>query len=389
MWSFRDKRLKPIGTIAGKSSFGIFFEHVTNLMNMRELEDEGKVMALANYAYPVPDKDNPMLSFFSIEGIQVHARYSSTRTYSELNHILWRFPPEQFAYMAQRTLEVKVVELIRNALRQSGHRNLSYAGGVASNVKVNMLLRDLPEVDGFFVFPHMGDGGLAVGAAMWVNYETQGVSEYKVENAYWGPGYSNVDVRQAIQQFPGLTVVPSEDVVAKAAELLAQGEIIMWFQGRMEFGPRALGGRSILARADSVDVKDSLNLKLKRRVWYQPFCPTMLHEDALGCLDGYKGPPNPFMTCAYRTRREKRSMLAGVINVDGSCRPQILADAGKDPYTRLIQEFKKHTGHGILLNTSFNLHGEPIVCTPADALRTFSETDLRHMVMEGLLVAKR
>jgi carbamoyltransferase len=186
-----------------------------------------------------------------------------------------------------------------------------------------------------------------------------------------------------------LTVVSCEDVVAKAADLLAEGDIIMWFQGRMEFGPRALGGRSILARADSADVKDALNLKLKRRVWYQPFCPTMLHEDALGCLDGYEGPPNPFMTCAYRTRREKRSVLAGVINVDGSCRPQILTDSGKDPYTRLLQEFKKRTGYGILLNTSFNLHGEPIVCKPADALRTFSETDLRYMVMEGLLVAKK
>ncbi|MDA0990301.1 MAG: carbamoyl transferase, partial [Verrucomicrobia bacterium] len=388
MWSFRDGKLTPISTISGKSSFGIFFEHVTNLMNMRELEDEGKVMALANFAYPVPDSDNPMLSFFCVEGTRVSARLSSAGMYRELSRILYHFPPEQFAYMAQRTLEVKIVELVRNALRESGHRNLSYAGGVASNVKVNMLLRELPEADGFFVFPHMGDGGLAVGAAMWVNYEEHGVCNYKMEDVYWGPCYTDVDIRRAVQVFPGLSIIPCEDVAAKAAELLASDEIIMWFQGRTEFGPRSLGCRSILARPDSMDVKDALNLKLKRRVWYQPFCPTMLHEDALLCLEGYQGPPNPFMTCAYRTRREKRQHLAGVINVDGSCRPQILAESGTDPYTRLLKKFKERTGLGVLLNTSFNLHGEPIVCTPADALRTFVQTEVNHMVMEGLLVSK-
>ena len=389
IWSFRDGELTPISTISGKSSFGIFFEHVTNLMNMRELEDEGKVMALANYAYPVPDADNPMLSFFSVEGAGVSARCSSTGMYRELGRILWRFPPEQFAYMAQRTLEVKIVELVRNVLRESGHRNLSYAGGVASNIKVNMLLRELPEVDGFFVFPHMGDGGLAVGAAMWGNYEKYGVCNYKVEDVYWGPCYTDDEIRMAVQGFSGLSITPCENVAAQAAELLADGEIIMWFHGRMECGPRALGGRSILARADSVDAKDALNLKLKRRVWYQPFCPTMLHEDALECLDGYAGPPNPFMTCAYRVRPEMRSALAGVINVDGSCRPQILTETHNGPYLRLLQEIKKRTGHGVVLNTSFNLHGEPIVCTPTDALRTFVETDVHHMVMDGLLIEKR
>jgi len=388
IWSFHEGRLNPIDTLPGKASFGIFFEHVTNLMNMRELEDEGKVMALANFAYPVPDKDNPMLAFFAIDGTRIRAKYSSTRMYHELARILWRFPPEQFAYMAQRTLEVKVVELVRNALRQSGLRNLAYAGGVASNVKVNMLLRELPELDGLFVFPHMGDGGLAVGAAMWANYEAHGIHAYKVENVYWGPSYTEAEIRKALGQFPELSLAPCADVVDKAAELLARDEIIMWFQGRTEFGPRSLGCRSILARPDSMDVKDALNLKLKRRVWYQPFCPTMLHEDALLCLEGYQGPPNPFMTCAYRTRREKRRHLAGVINVDGSCRPQILAESGDDPYTRLLKKFKARTGLGVLLNTSFNLHGEPIVCTPADALRTFAQTEVNHMVMEGLLVSK-
>jgi len=155
----------------------------------------------------------------------------------------------------------------------------------------------------------------------------------------------------------------------------------------MEYGPRALGARSILARPDSLAIKDALNLKLKRRVWYQPFCPTMLAEDAAAMLADYDGAPNPFMTCAYRTRPEHRDKLHGVINVDGSCRPQILS--GKDdPYTGLLKAVKRKTGLGVLLNTSLNLHGEPLVCSPRDALRTFAETDVRYMVLEGLLITK-
>jgi len=387
-WSFRQGRMELLSTISGKTSFGIFFEHVTNLLNMRELEDEGKVMALANYAYPIPDVDNPMLDFFCVDGTQVRSRFSSLEMYRRLERILWHFPPEQFAYMAQRTLEVKVVEWVRNAMRETGHRKLAYAGGVASNVKVNMLLRELPEVDDLFVFPHMGDGGLAVGAAMWANYQMHGACRYAVEDVRWGPAYSEADVRNALERHPGMEMVHSSDVLVTAAQLLADGEILMWFDGRMECGPRALGGRSILARPDSLEIKDLLNLKLKRRVWYQPFCPTMLAQDAREYLEGYSGPPNLFMTCAYRTRKERREQLRGVINVDGSCRPQILPEAGADRYTGLLKEFKRRTGLGVLLNTSFNLHGEPIVCTPEDALRTFEQTDVSSLCLNGMLIRK-
>jgi carbamoyltransferase len=157
----------------------------------------------------------------------------------------------------------------------------------------------------------------------------------------------------------------------------------------MEYGPRALGSRSILALPNSTELKDLLNLKLKKRVWYQPFCPTMLHEDAVECLEGYSGPPNQFMTCAYRTRKEKRRLLQGVINVDGSCRPQILYESGTDVYTSLLKEMKKNTGLGVVLNTSFNLHGEPIVCTPEEALKTFACTDINFMVMNNYLMSKK
>ena len=389
IWSFKNGQLHPVATLPGRASFGIFFEHVTNLLNMRELEDEGKVMALANYAYPVPDHDNPMLDFFVVDDVGIRARYSSLRMYRELARVLWRFPPEQFAYMAQRTLEVRIPELIRNALIKTGQRRIAYAGGVASNVKVNMLIRELPEVDNLYVFPHMGDGGLALGAAMWANYTQFGINRYALPDALLGPSYAESDVRAALTAYPQFSTETPSDIAETAADLISRGEIIFWFQGRMEYGPRALGARSILARPDSIAIKDALNLKLKRRVWYQPFCPTMLHEDALEILEGYRGPPNPFMTCAYRTRPGKRHLIQGVINLDGSCRPQILNGEGLDPYTRLLKAVKQKTGLGVLLNTSFNLHGEPLICSPADALRTFADTEVVCMVMERQLIAKK
>lgn len=389
IWSFHEGQLSPLSTLPGTASLGIFFEHVTNLMNMRELEDEGKVMALANYAYPVPDADNPMLGFFSVDGLTLRARYSSLRLHHELSRVLWRFPPEQFAYMAQRTLELKLVELVRNALAETGHTRIAYAGGVASNVKVNMLIRELPGVEDLYMFPHMGDGGLALGAALWAGHRATGISHYDLQGALLGPTFTDEEIREALSVYPQFTVQTSSDVVEIAADLIAEGRIIFWCQGRMEYGPRALGARSILALPDSVAIKDQLNLKLKRRVWYQPFCPTMLHSDSMEILDGYSGPPNPYMTCAYRVRSECRPKMQGVVNVDGSCRPQILMDDGNDPYTRLLKAVKRRTGLGVLLNTSLNLHGEPLVCSPADVLRTFAETEVHHLAMGKFLISKR
>ncbi len=388
IWTFQNGELTPLQMLSGKHSLGIFFEHVTNLLNMRELEDEGKVMALANFACPVPDAENPLLGFFSISGLQIKAQYSSARMYHELSRVLWRFPPEQFAYMAQRVLELRVVELVKKALYETKQTHLSYSGGVASNVKVNMLLRELPEVAECFVFPHMGDGGLALGAAMESHFRQGKCRRVSLFDVYLGVEFSREEHLSALKRFSGIGVEECEDIAQKAAMLICSGEILFWFQGRMELGPRALGARSIIALPDSLDLKDDLNLRLKKRVWYQPFCPSMLEEDAKEVLENYRGEKNPFMTSAYRTKKEKRSLVRGVVNVDGTCRPQIVPADTNTPYTKLLLEVKKIRGSGIILNTSFNLHGEPLVCSPDEALQTFMKTDIDFMVMGNFLVRK-
>ena len=380
---YRDGALTPIASLPACHSLGVFFEHVTNLMNMRELEDEGKVMALANYAYPIDDAQNPLLEMFHVEGLSLNCRFSSLRLYDELRKVLWLYPSEQFAYMAQRTLEVKVLELVRNAIQITGAQRVCLAGGLFSNVKVNRLIRLLPEVQGCFVFPHMGDGGLAMGAALVVNAQVNRINRMTLDHLLLGPHYGDDQIEQALQ-VSGLSYRKSQDIVGDTAELITAGEIVFWFQGRMEFGPRALGARSILALPDSEAIKDTLNLRLKKRVWYQPFCPSMLAEEAPDVLSDYDGRPNPFMTMAYMVKADKRNLVRGVINVDGSCRPQMVSNDGS-LYRQLLEAIKHRTGRGILLNTSFNLHGEPLVCTPQDAVRTMRGTGNTYLAIGNFL----
>jgi carbamoyltransferase len=353
-------------------------------MNMRELEDEGKVMALANYAYPVDDNQNPLMELIDINDLKITCRYSSVGMFKAMQKILWHYPSEQFAYMAQRTLEVKVTELVANALKKYKKRHLSLAGGVFSNVKLNRLLRSLPNVDECYVFPHMGDGGLALGAALAVNYNLNSVSRIKLPDLFLGPAYSEGEIAKALDA-SGFAYERKDHIEIAVAELIAQGEIVFWFQGRMEYGPRALGGRSILARSDSHRIKDTLNLRLKKRVWYQPFCPSMFEEDAKEILEDYNAQPNRFMTMAYMTREDKRNLVEGVINIDGTCRPQMV-EQNTSAFSRLLWEFKKITGNAVLLHTSFNLHGDPLVCTPGDALETLKKTGNTYMAIENFLV---
>ena len=381
---FEEGKIKPISYISGKDSLGVFFEHVTNLLNMRELEDEGKVMALANYAYPVDDSKNPLINFFDVNGVNLKARYSSIAMYYQMKKILWLYPPEQFANMAQRALEVFVTKLVENGIKKTATSNIAMAGGVFSNIKINMLIKDMENIDKWFVFPHMGDGGLALGAAFALAHKLYNISSFDIKDLMFGPKFSDKEIESELKN-KNLKYRYIEDIEKETANRIAKGEIILWFQGRMEIGPRALGARSILALPNNEEIKDRLNLHLKKRVWYQPFCPSMLKEDALELLENYNGEKSPYMTMGYMVKKEKLAELKGVINVDGSCRPQIVDD-DKSRYGKLLRELKKITGRGVVLNTSFNIHGEPIVCTPLDAIRTFETTGFDALVIENYLV---
>ena len=385
--TLRDGVLTRVAATPATDSPGVFFERVTRLLNMRELEDEGKVMALADYATPVPDEQNPLLKLLWAEGLRFRTQVPGHRIEKPLKRILWHVPTEQFAWMAQRTIERAIVELARAAVAHTGLRVVALAGGVASNVKATRGIRLLSEVDDVYVFPHMGDGGLAVGAAVLSSARRGTPPTRPIEDVGLGPEFAEAEMEEALRA-AGLSPARCHNTAAATADLISAGSVVLWFQGRMEYGPRALGHRSILARPDRPDIRDRLNRLLKRRAWYQPFCPTLLEQDALRVLADWKGRPNRHMTMAYLVAEAARPQLAGVIGVDGSCRPQIVAESDASPFADLLREMRRLTGIGALLNTSFNIHGEPLVCTPREAVDVFLRTGADALTL-GPFVVRR
>jgi carbamoyltransferase len=385
--AFRDGRLQRVAVSPARSSLGVFFEHVTSLLNMRELEDEGKVMALADYAAPIADQENPLLRLVRVRDGIIETARPGHRLRRALARIHWRYSNEQFAYLAQRVVEHTCVALARDAVRLTGLNRLALAGGVVSNVKATRRVRLLGEVEDVYVFPHMGDGGLAVGAAVAAACERGEAIDLDLDGLALGPGYDAAAIAAALAT-AGLAGAPADNLAQRVAELLDHGRIVMWFQGRMEYGPRALGNRSVLARPDRIDLRDRLNLVLKRRVWYQPFCPSMLESEGPRLLADWTGARNRNMTMAYEVTACCRNRLAGVISIDGTCRPQFVADADAGPFADLLREARRRWGVGAVLNTSFNIHGEPLVCSPAEAVDVFVRSGADALAIGPFLVSR-
>ncbi len=380
---FEHGRLEPLARTPAQHSAGIFFEHVTNLLNMRELEDEGKVMALAGFASP--PSSNPLAGVLQAQGLRYRTSLPGHSLYGLLKRLHWRYPNEQFARMAQEALESATVALVRAAVREAGIPKVALAGGVASNVLVGRLIRLLPEVEDLFVFPHMGDGGLALGAALATARAGDGLSSIAFSGVALGPQFSEDEIRARLDAAQVRYTRPAR-LCADVAELLLRERVVLWFQGRMEYGPRALGQRSILARADRPALRDRLNLVLKRRVWYQPFCPSILESDARRLFADLKGTPDRYMTTAYRVRPAGREALAGVIGVDDTCRPQIVPDECPSEFASVLRAMHQRLGCGAVLNTSLNLHGEPLVCRPEEALALFTSSGADALALGPFLI---
>lgn len=382
---YRDGVLTRVASSPASDSLGVFFEHVTALLNMRELEDEGKVMALAEYAAPVDDKDNPLLDLITVDAGRIRMRARGQALADRLKAIHWHYANEQFAHMAQRVVERTVVALVVDAVERTGESLVALAGGVASNIKATRLARLLPTVKGLYVFPHMGDGGLALGAALALVARTGARPALELSRLDVGPAYADEEIASTLAR-QGLKASRPDDLEREVASRLAQDAVVLWFQGGMEYGPRALGHRSALAKPTSRAIRDRLNLVLKRRVYYQPFCPSMLESEAARLFEDWSGPANPHMTMAYVVRPEFREDLTGVIGVDGSCRPHIVSDAADGRYARLLRLVKDEWGYGVVLNTSFNIHGEPMVCTPDHAVVVYERSGADALAIGSYLV---
>ncbi|NJE06149.1 carbamoyl transferase [Thermococcus sp. M36] len=402
----RDGEMIRIAQSTYLDSLGDFYASITELLGFKPMRHEGKVMSLAAYGRPTYD----LSSIIELNGLSFdnHLRLigiEATRKLAELFDYPLRHAKEIALQMKRGNLEGKLqkkaIEIAASAqahleklIEELGLRlkdrklPVAYAGGVAQNVKANAVLRHVFGDNSLWVFPAMDDGGLAFGAAVFVKAQFDRLDgkwkPSRLEHVYLGPGYSKEEVEEFLKK-EGVKYEEIGNASGFVADALTDGKLVGFFQGRMEFGPRALGNRSILADPRDEGVKDRLNVALKRDV-FQPFAPSLLWEKAEEYLEDLGGKPNEFMTMSYTASESFRELAPAVIHVDDTTRPQAVRREINPIYYKVIKAFERKTGLGAVLNTSFNMHGEPIVCSPADALKTFRNAGLDLLVIEGFAV---
>jgi len=422
MWGIGEgNRITVWGSVPFPHSVGMYYTAVTQFLGFWKYGDEYKVMGLSAYGEPeFLEEFRQMLRVNDGMGYEMDLRYfrhhtdGPTMTWEAGEPQLGRLFSEEFirrfgdphpprtpvgrreenlAASLQARLEEVVLHQINALYRLVAERTkqptnaLAYAGGVAFNCVANGKIFDATPFEHLYIQPAAGDAGLAIGAAFYVWHQVLGYPrKFVMEHAYWGPEFSDADIRRALERH-GLAYrqLDRETLVRETAQRIAQGKVVGWFQGRMEWGPRALGNRSIVVDPRRPEMKDILNKRVKHREPFRPFAPSVLEE--------YTGEyyehsyPSPFMLLAYKVRPEKRDEIPAPTHVDGTGRLQTVSQKTNPLYWRLIDEFRKLTGVPVVLNTSFN-ENEPIVCTPDEAIDCFLRTHMDVLAIGSFLVER-
>lgn len=380
-------RMDRLRKIRLHDSLGVVYSHVTDLLGFVHHSEEGKTMGLAAYGSPTHDFQG--LISFNHERHHVAPDFASRlqRQFGPARrpHEPLTSAHHDWAASVQKLCERAGSVLVESAIRRTGIPDVCLAGGVALNCDMNMIIQQLPSVRRLYVQPASHDAGTALGAALEVAAQYGAAAPFAMDHAYWGPEYSAEEIETVLKEGK-VAYERCEDIADAAADLLARGKIIGWFQGRMEWGPRALGNRSILAHPGMAEMKDKVNGEVKHRELWRPFAPSLLEEQAADYLEDYA--PCPFMLVAHRVKPAKAAALAAATHVDGTVRPQSVSTRTNPLYHRLISRFAQRTGIPAVLNTSFNDKGEPLVMRPQDALRTFWVTGLDALAIGPFLLTK-
>ena len=367
-------------------SLGWFYGMATEGLGWRIACDEGKTMGLAPYGDPdvIPDADIRALMYkrypegYYHDAGRVHYHFAGSYGFKALAD---RYGRENLAASAQRKLEQKVIPFINKWLKRTGQRNLVTAGGVFQNVKLNQRIAEECDVDSYWPFPLSSDTGVSIGAALAESHRRMAGEPYtpeRVTNLYWGPEYSNQEIEALLVRNKLQYRAYDPDYVASQ---LAENRIVAWFRGRMEGGPRALGSRSILMSPLRAENKDIINAQVKFREGFRPFCPSVTSEAADRYFDG----GGNFMIVACNVRGEA---IPAVTHVDGTSRPQFVTRTDNPAFHDLLTRFGGLTGHPVLINTSLNVMGEPIIRTPDQAIRCFYGVGLDLLVIGDFMLEK-
>ena len=396
IWHGRGGRIEHVLTIPYPDSIGLFYGEFTEYLGFVRNSDEWKVMGLAPYGRPGINLEpfiDPEASPY-----RVHTKKLIGQDMGSFSEIIPRLGAPRIAesdiddrhknvaYAVQDSCEKAMMSVVRMALEKTKSKNLCLAGGVALNSKANGKIAASGLVQNLFVQPAASDDGVALGAALAPFLDGgQRLPLKPMRHAYLGPSFDDAAIEAALKTYK-IRYTLLSDPAATAAEFLSQGKILGWYQGRMEFGPRALGSRSIIADPRDPEMNTKVNNAVKFREWWRPFAPSLKKEAAPEYLESAYD--SPFMILTAQVRPEKRSIIPSVTHVDGSARPQTVEKEINPLYYRLIDQFGKRTGVPVIMNTSFNLRGEAIVHTPTDALRTFFSSGMDALALGSFFVEK-
>lgn len=367
-------------------SLGVFYLYVT-LMLGHKAGREGKITGLSAHGEPSRTIGvfRSYCNYDPAAGIIRNKRSGIACDYHDLAEDLRPFSREDIAAGIQRHFEECIVKFVRPHVRKTGLRRVALAGGVFANVRVNQCVREISEVDNVFVFPQMGDGGAAAGCAL-LHSQHQAAA---LERVYLGPCFTDEQIIRELRLRPALRFNKPDDIELEVARALAEGKTAARFSGPMEYGPRALGNRSILYRVTDPTVNDWLNKRL-HRTEYMPFAPTIMEPHAGDYLEDWRPEHHTawFMTITYRATPRCAREAPAVVHVDGTTRAQVLRREHNPAYYRILETYHELTGLPLILNTSFNMHEQPIVCTPRDALNAFEQSGLDLLAIGSYLVER-
>lgn len=398
----RGNRLLTLAEVGNPHSLGEVYTAVTWYLGFHPNGDEGKVMGLAPYGTDRLVKEFRDLVHFRPDGLfRVNLRWFGYQREGRpvSPRFVARYGPrrapeseitsehQDIAYAVQDLVEEAALHVARGLQQTTGARRLCLAGGVALNSVMNTRLLREAGFDEVFVQPAASDAGNAMGAALWAWHHRLGhPRSWSMAHAFLGAEFGEAD-QQAALRARGVPFTRVGDPSGEAARLLADGKVVGWYQGRAEVGPRALGARSILADPRRDEMRDVVNARVKRREGFRPFAPSILHERGGDYFEGYS--PNPFMLLVQRVRTDKRDVIPAVTHVDGTGRLQsVMTDGSATGFRRLIEQFDRLTGVPVVLNTSFNLRGEPIVHRPQEAVTDYLRSEMDALVLGPFVAVK-
>ncbi|MFH1460403.1 MAG: carbamoyltransferase C-terminal domain-containing protein [Candidatus Omnitrophota bacterium] len=385
-------KVKRIFEQDAQNDITLYYSRLTEKLGFIPIQDEGKVMGLAAYSQCYTENaKNSENSKYLKPGILLRTEAGSFR---KRNYLFSLFRDRDYygqiksnrnvetAAAFQEHLEKKITEVVNHWIKKTGIKDIVLSGGFFANIKVNQKICQLDTVNDVYIFPHMGDGGLALGAV----YVVKKIKPFKIKNIFWGNDFNQDEIKLVLEENK-VNYQFFNNIEEQIAKFLSQGAIVARFNGPMEFGPRALGNRSIIAQATDKSIQLFLNQKLARDA-FMPFAPAILATDREKCclMPHKAGYTALFMNMGFNATEYLKKTCPAVVHEDGSIRPQFVTEQSNASFYKILDAYKRITQIPVLLNTSFNVHEEPIVCTPLDALKSFKKVSLDYLAIGNFLI---